>query len=102
MMPKEEDFFRLLGEATDNLVKAARMLVEFAAEEDEEKRQTLADEIDQIEHDGDRITRQIFEKLAVTFVTPLALAVSTAWTYPIDGLSRSGIRRLETYRLAAT
>ncbi len=40
------------------------------------------------------------KSVATLVCLTLAFAVSIAWTYPIDGLGRSGIRRLETYRLA--
>ena len=70
-MPKEEQFHELLARDTQNLVKASRLFVEVAASTKLEERRAKKDELKLIEHEGDLITREIFEALNKTFITPL-------------------------------
>lgn len=70
-MPKEERFQDLLARDTQNLVKAARLFVEVVASTELDDRRAKKDQLKAIEHDGDMITREIFEALNTTFITPL-------------------------------
>ena len=70
-MPKEERFHELLARDTQNLVRAAKLFAEVAATSSLEDRRRKRDELKAIEHDGDVITREIFEALNTTFITPL-------------------------------
>ena len=70
-MPKEERFHELLARDTANLVKAARLFKEIADLTSLEERRVKAIVLKGIEHDGDGLTRQIFEALNSTFITPL-------------------------------
>ncbi len=69
-MPKEERFHELLARDTQNLLKAARLFAEIAHSQDLEERRIKVVELKAVEHDGDQITRQIFEALNTTFITP--------------------------------
>jgi len=70
-MPKEERFHELLAKDTQNLVKAAGIFVEVAASTNLDERRAKKDLLKAIEHDGDMITREIFDALNSTFITPL-------------------------------
>jgi uncharacterized protein len=70
-MPKEEQFHELLARDTQNLVKAAGIFVEVVASTNLDERRTKKDQLKAIEHEGDLITREIFEALNSTFITPL-------------------------------
>jgi uncharacterized protein len=70
-MPKEERFHVLLDRDTENLLKAARLFAEIAHGRDLEERRVKTVELKALEHEGDQITRQIFEALNSTFITPL-------------------------------
>jgi len=70
-MPKEERFHALLEKDTQNLVKSARLFAEIAASGSLEDRRVKTVQLKALEHDGDQITRQIFEALNSTFITPL-------------------------------
>jgi predicted phosphate transport protein (TIGR00153 family) len=70
-MPKEEQFHELLARDTQNLVKAAGLFVEVAASTNLDDRRAKKDLLKAIEHDGDMITREIFDALNATFITPL-------------------------------
>src|SRR3954453_12773907 len=70
-MPKEERFRELLARDTANLVKAVHVFQEIAEGTNLEERRVKSIILKGIEHDGDTITRQIFEALNSTFITPL-------------------------------
>jgi uncharacterized protein len=69
-MPKEERFHELFARDTANLVKAARSFAEFTDLADLETRRVKLVELRDIEHEGDRLTRQIFDALNSSFITP--------------------------------
>src|SRR5689334_19779545 len=69
-MPREEQFQHLLARDTQNLVAAARLFNDIAHAEDFERRRVLTVELKGVEHQGDEITRQIFDALNSTFITP--------------------------------
>jgi len=71
LMPKEERFHDLLGRDTQNLLRAARLFGQIAAVASLEERRVKAVELKSIEHQGDQITREVFEALNSTFITPL-------------------------------
>ena len=70
-MPKEERFHELLARDTQNLVRASGLFAEIAATTKMDERRAKKDQLKAMEHDGDLITREIFEALNSTFITPL-------------------------------
>jgi predicted phosphate transport protein (TIGR00153 family) len=68
-MPKEERFHELFARDTANLLRAARAFASFA-EDNLEGRRVRMSELRDLEHAGDGITRQIFDALNSTFITP--------------------------------
>jgi predicted phosphate transport protein (TIGR00153 family) len=70
LLPREERFHELLGRDTQNLVRAARLFSEIARSSDLEDRRVKAVELKAIEHEGDSITRQVFDALNSSFITP--------------------------------
>ncbi len=69
-MPKEERFHELFDRDTANLVRATRYFIEFARLADLETRRAKMVELRACEHEGDTITRQIFDALNSSFITP--------------------------------
>jgi predicted phosphate transport protein (TIGR00153 family) len=69
LVPQNREFFRLFDQASTNVVEIAaalvRLLDEFPAQDD-----GLLREIKDLEHEGDRLTRQLVDLLNRTFVTP--------------------------------
>jgi uncharacterized protein len=69
LVPQNREFFRLFTQASGNTVEIARALVrlldEFPGADDHVLR-----EIKELEHEGDRLTRQLVDLLNRTFVTP--------------------------------
>jgi predicted phosphate transport protein (TIGR00153 family) len=69
-MPKEERFHELFSQDTRNLVGAAGLFSEIAETSTLEQREALWAKLKDMESDGDRITRLIFDALNSTFITP--------------------------------
>ena len=69
-MPKEERFHELLEKASKNLLLAAGVFSEIAHATTLEDRRVKGVQLKALERDGDQITRQIFEALNSTFITP--------------------------------
>lgn len=69
-MPREERFQHLFARDTGNLVAGAQLFKEIAHAENFERRRVLTVELKGIEHQGDEITRQVFDALNSTFITP--------------------------------
>ena len=69
-MPKEERFHELLEKATQNLLLGAKVFLEIAHATSLEDRKVKGVQLKALEREGDGITRQIFEALNTTFITP--------------------------------
>ena len=67
--PREREFFDLFEEAGANIVHAAGLLERMVQEWPDHGE--LAHDIDVCEHEGDRITHDIIQRLNQTFVTPI-------------------------------
>jgi uncharacterized protein len=70
-MPHEERFHTLLQKDTENLLKGTRLFAEIANATTLDDRRVKTVQLKALEHDGDQVTRQIFEALNSTFITPL-------------------------------
>ncbi len=69
-MPKEERFHALLERGTQNLLLSAKVFSEIAHACTLEDRRVKSVQLKALERQGDDITRQIFEALNTTFITP--------------------------------
>jgi hypothetical protein len=69
-MPKEERFHELLEKASQNLLLGAKVFSEIAHATSLEERKVKGVQLKALEREGDQITRQIFEALNTTFITP--------------------------------
>lgn len=70
LMPKEERFHELFSQDTRNLVEAAGLFSQIAQSSSLQEREALGEKLKEIEREGDRITRAIFDALNSTFITP--------------------------------
>ena len=68
LIPKEEKFFVLFKEASQNIVEGARLLKEMV--DDFSDPAGLQKKIKQVEHNGDILTHDIVRKLNKSFITP--------------------------------
>jgi uncharacterized protein len=69
LMPKEERFHELFDRDTANLLRSAHLFSEFVRTDLPTRRLRMA-ELRELEHEGDTITRQIFDALNSSFITP--------------------------------
>src|SRR5689334_23753783 len=69
LTPQKREFFALFIQASANARDIARVLVELL-EGWPESRELLRD-VRELEHEGDRLTREVIDLLNRTFVTPL-------------------------------
>jgi uncharacterized protein len=67
--PRDRVYFELFEEAGRNIRRAAELLDEMLSSFPDNK--ALADDIRDCEHEGDRITHDIIDRLNHTFVTPI-------------------------------
>lgn len=70
LMPHEERFHELLDQDTRNLVRAAELFLAVTQTRELDQRRIKLVELKSVEHEGDQITRRIFEALNSTFITP--------------------------------
>ncbi|HSK96252.1 MAG TPA: DUF47 family protein [Euzebyales bacterium] len=68
IFPREDSYFDLFNQVGDNIVEAARLLLDMF--EDFVDPETKAKRLLDAEHDGDRLTHEIYTRLASTFITP--------------------------------
>ena len=71
LLPQEDKFFELLESGAVNLSHGAKALQTFGKLTDDAERLSFSKEIKEIEHKGDEITREIFEQLVKSFITPI-------------------------------
>src|SRR5213082_241534 len=68
LVPQKREFFVLYSRAARNAVEIARLLVELL--EEFPRNSGLLRDIKELEHEGDRLTRELVDLLNRTFVTP--------------------------------
>ncbi len=68
IIPKDTSFFEMFAAMADNLIAAARALVDLFA--DYQNVEAKIGKIRSIEHQGDEMTHSIMRKLNQTFITP--------------------------------
>jgi predicted phosphate transport protein (TIGR00153 family) len=91
LLPHDEKFYTFFEESAQNLVNAAKLLIELR-NCDPADHIKLAESINKLEHQGDAVTHKIYAELNATFVTPfdrediheLASALDDVMDY-IDG-----------------
>ncbi|RPI04816.1 MAG: DUF47 domain-containing protein [Ignavibacteriae bacterium] len=71
LLPHDENFYNLLEESAQNLIKAGKELKTLPLCKTHAQRVEAAKRIKDIEHDGDNVTHKIFSELNSTFVTPI-------------------------------
>ncbi|MGN6169525.1 MAG: DUF47 domain-containing protein [Solirubrobacteraceae bacterium] len=101
LVPNDRAYFELFEEAGRNVLHAAELLDRMLSDYPDSKH--LAAEIKVLEHEGDRITHEIVDRLNHTFVTPidredilaLASALDDAVDYTEEVADYLGLYRIE-------
>lgn len=68
LIPRDNTFFQMFAQASENLIAGARVMVDLFA--DYKDVETKIAELRRIERIGDEITHNVFTKLNSTFITP--------------------------------
>jgi uncharacterized protein len=66
--PGEDSFYGFFNDAAANLVRGAELLLELALPDADIAE--IAEKLSDIEHDSDRITHEVYNKINSTFITP--------------------------------
>ncbi|HTF06482.1 MAG TPA: DUF47 family protein [Bacteroidia bacterium] len=101
LLPKDRKFFPLFEQATSNLVKASKVLVELV-NTTPDKRKELIREIEHLEHQGDNITHMIFNELSRNFITPFDREDIHALASAIDDVLdfiHGSAKRIDLYKV---
>jgi uncharacterized protein Yka (UPF0111/DUF47 family) len=69
-MPKDKVFYSLFEQTANTITEMGAKLEEFVFEGDAAKRLTLSKRIEDLEHENDNTTHQIFQELGKNFITP--------------------------------
>jgi uncharacterized protein len=69
-LPKEERFHEVLARDTENLTRAVKLFSEIAHTSNFEERRIKVVELKHLEHEGDMITKEVFNALNSSFITP--------------------------------
>ncbi|OGQ95662.1 MAG: hypothetical protein A2521_17360 [Deltaproteobacteria bacterium RIFOXYD12_FULL_57_12] len=69
LFPKQIDFFEVFDRISENITKAAGLLVDFVVHFDDIEKRTK--EIHEAEKEGDILTHEIMRQLNQTFITPI-------------------------------
>jgi uncharacterized protein len=102
LVPKDRKFFPLFEQATQNLIKASKVLNEMVRTPVSDRRKELIKEIEHLEHTGDNITHMIFNELSRNFITPFDREDIHALTSAIDDVLdfiHGSSKRIELYRV---
>jgi uncharacterized protein Yka (UPF0111/DUF47 family) len=102
LVPNDRVYFELFEEAGRNLLRSAELLDTLLSDYPDSSQ--LAAEIKSCEHEGDRITHEIIDRLNHTFVTPIdredILALASA-LYRIEAPMEQSLRQAGVLRAAA-
>lgn len=102
LLPKDKKFFPLFAQATENLVRGSKVLVELVNTTNPDRRKELAKEIEHIEHTGDNVTHMIFSELSRNFITPFDREDMHALASDIDDVLdfiHGSAKRLDLYKI---
>ena len=69
-LPKDKVFYTLFESASANLESLATKLVEVVNEADYNKRAAIVKQMEDLEHENDKLTHTIFVELGKNFITP--------------------------------
>lgn len=102
LLPKEKKFFPLFEASANNVLAAAKALVEAVNASTPEKRSEWIREIREIENRNDEVTHQLLNELGTTFITPFDREDIQTLTVALDDVVdyiHAGSKRIDIYKL---
>jgi len=103
LVPKDRKFFPLFNEVADNLVLASELFIKLLGEKDLSKRMEYIEAIQEAEHLGDDLTRNLMKELNGTFITPFEREDIHELVDKMDSvvdLLHGASKRIQMYNLA--
>jgi len=104
-LPKDRVFYTLFENASSNLELLAKKLVALVNESDFNKRAVLIKEMEDLEHQNDQLTHEIFVELGRNFITPFDRedihSLATALDDIADTIYASG-KKINFYKIEPT
>jgi uncharacterized protein len=101
LLPREEKFYHLFHKQVEIISEAARLLLDGVRSGDS-RMAGAATEITVLEHKGDEVIHEVFNRLNQTFITPIdpedIHAVASALDNVLDGIEDTS-HRLVAYRI---
>lgn len=101
LFPRDKKFFPLFTQASANLVKTSKVLVDMV-NAPQEKRREMIKEIEHLEHTGDNITHMIYSELGKNFITPFDREDIHALASAIDDVLdfiHGSAKRIDLYKI---
>ena len=101
LLPREEKFYHLFHKQVEIISEAARLLVD-GVKTGNSRLAGAATEISVLEHKGDEVIHEVFNRLNQTFITPIdpedIHAIASALDNVLDGIEDTS-HRLVAYRI---
>lgn len=101
-MPKNAIFFDLFEKVADNLSIMGTQLKEVVAESDFDKRATLIRQVEDMEHQNDDLTHNLFTELGRNFITPFDREDIHALATSLDDIAdyiHASAKKINFYRV---
>ena len=102
LVPTERKFFPMFEASTANLVKMSAVLKELVHSDSPERRKALTKQIEDLEHEGDKITHKTLSELSSTFITPFDREDIHTLTSVLDDIAdfiHGASKRMDLYKL---
>ncbi|KAA6340727.1 hypothetical protein EZS27_011437 [termite gut metagenome] len=100
-IPKEDKFYPILRDMSDNIMAGSDLLIELTKTPDKEKRKTIYKQIKSLETKGDHIVAHLFNELNNTFITPFDREDINALSEELDNVldcMNSAAKRVVMYQ----
>ncbi len=100
--PASTVFFDLFEKISENVAKSGALLKQVVTEPDYDKRNTLVKALEDVEHDSDELTHNVFTELSRNFITPFDREDIHALAAALDDIvdfTYSAAKKINFYRV---
>ncbi|HTG55965.1 DUF47 family protein [Niabella yanshanensis] len=100
--PASTVFFELFEKISENVAKSGALLKQVVTEPDYDKRNTLVKALEDVEHDSDELTHNVFTELSRNFITPFDREDIHALAAALDDIvdfTYSAAKKINFYRV---
>ncbi len=100
--PASTVFFELFEKISENVAKSGALLKQLVTEPDYDKRNTLVKALEDVEHDSDELTHNVFTELSRNFITPFDREDIHALASALDDIvdfTYSAAKKINFYRV---